>query len=136
MDVAPNRKKFFASYFVLLLVTTAPAQAQRPTMPVTTWFSLSDTSSPLSRGKSLIMDLPKPDTDAITVYGHRANTPPEAWWPESKSGLAAYEATNSDAAQPLIPFAAWTTPEQQRLTSGIKSFLGVCGIAMLTCPDR
>jgi len=105
-------------------------------MPVTTWFSLSDTSSLLGQDKSLIMEPQKPDTDAVTVYGRRARTSPKAWWPESKSGLPAYEASNSDAAQPLIPFAAWTTPEQQRLTSGIKDFLGVCGAAMLTCPNQ
>jgi len=107
-------------------------------LSVTTWFSLGDdpSRSSLIRAKPGLYAPPTEDaSENIFVFSRRSHAQEEQWWPDSKSGLPLYESSNSDAAQPLVPYAAWTSPEQQRLTSSIKNAMDACGVLMIACPN-
>jgi hypothetical protein len=145
-----GRKQFFfekkhQKTFVFLVVVlagglaraAAPQKHAQHGMSVTTWFSLAeDPGRPSAIRAKPGLYAPPADNDGenIFVFSRRSHAQDEAWWPDSKSGLPLYESSNSDAAQPLVPYAAWTSPEQQRLTSAIKDAAGACGLFMLTCP--
>jgi hypothetical protein len=118
--------------------TGAAVDNSQRAMSVTTWFYLGDDPAKpsLIRAKPGLYAAPADDaSENIFVFSRRNRAQEEQWWPESKSGLPLYESSNSDAAQPLVPYASWTSPEQQRLTSSIKDAMGACGVFMITCPN-
>jgi hypothetical protein len=118
--------------------TGATADNSQRALSVTTWAFLGDdpTKPSLIRAKPGLYAPPADDaSENIFVFSRRNRAQEEQWWPESKSGLPLYESSNSDAAQPLVPYASWTSPEQQRLTSSIKDAMGACGVFMITCPN-
>ena len=125
------------------LATAAPPKPRHATPPaksaplqVDSWFSLhEDTSgSPAAAFRDLAEPAPQKGVEQITVLGYRRNRRDEAWRQELSARTPTYEAGASDAAQPLVPYAAWTSPDQQRMMSGVKQDLGLCHWP-LTCPD-
>ncbi len=123
------------------LAHAAPAPKPRhPAKPaplqVDSWFSLHEESvgAPAAAFRDLAEPAPQKGVEQITVLGYRRSRRDEAWREELAARTPTYEAGASDAAQPLVPYAAWTSPDQQRLMSGVKEDLGLCHWP-LTCPD-
>ena len=126
----------------LALTLATGAHAQAPTrksvtaMPIDAWVTLAPQPSSIAAPKLDIS--PAQDTaEQITVFA-RARQRDAEWRAELASQVLAYEAANSDAAQPLLPFAQYTSPEQERLMSLKTDALGLCGAlgGYIQCPNK
>ncbi len=110
--------------------------AKRAAMPIDAWATLAPAPSHIATPK--LDTTPAPDNaEQITVFAH-TNQRDEEWRAELAGQVPAYEATNSDAAQPVLPFPQWSSPEQERLMSLKTDALGLCGAlgGYIQCPNK
>ena len=107
-------------------------------MQVDTWFSLSavQKSPELPEDKRSDATDAAGGTEEITVYG-RGHKRDDEWRLESAAKTPQYEASNSDAAQPLVPYPTYTSSDQQRMMSEKTDAFGLCGAlwSYVQCPN-
>jgi hypothetical protein len=137
----------FAVIVVLGAAGTCRAQQQAPHaaptpvsgMRVDTWFGLGLSHEPSRAGRDSKNDMAPAQENAeqITVYARPHDR-------DSNRGAAlrandpVYEAGASTAAQPLVPYPSYTSPEQERLMSIKTDALGLCGAlgGYIQCPNK
>jgi hypothetical protein len=123
----------------VILAGSAAAQtrtAKPVTMPIDAWATLAPAPSHIASPK--LDTTPAPDNaEQITVFA-RANQRDEEWRAELAGQIPAYEAINSEAAQPVLPFPQWSSAEQERLMSLKTDALGLCGAlgGYIQCPNK
>ena len=97
-------------------------------MPVDNWYSLSPLQKipALSDRRQIDTEATSSETEELTVYG-RSHKRDDDWRMDFAAKVPQYEASNSDAAQPLVPYPTYTSPDQQRMMSEKTDALGLCG---------
>ena len=122
----------------VIFAGSACAQTHREkhaAMPIDAWATLAPAPSSIA---PKLDTAPAPDNaEQITVFAH-ANQRDAEWRADLAGQVPAYEATNSDAAQPVLPFPQWSSPEQERLMSLKTDALGLCGAlgGYIQCPNK
>ena len=113
------------------------SRAHPAAMPIDAWSSLSPDPVAAPQTRAVDTRLPSTTAEEITVLGRNRHQDQD-WRADLRAGDTVYEASNSDSAQPLVPFPAWTSPEQQRLMSDKTEFLGLCGAlgGYIQCPNK
>lgn len=107
---------------------------------VTQWFDLAPLpNTPPGAGelgRQLDITAP-PNSEQITVYGQKHNREAD-WRADIATRQPVYEPAGSDAAQSLIPYLEYASPEQQRLMSIKTDALGLCGAlgGYIQCPNK
>ena len=107
-------------------------------MPIGDWsLGPSDEAAPLDAFSRRMGITPAPDhTEQLVVYG-QSHKRDEAWREDIQSKQPGYEASNSDAAMPLVPYAAYISADQQRMMSEKTDAMGLCGAlgGYVQCPN-
>ena len=107
-------------------------------MQVDDWFSLGPILRPPARpeGQPIGSEPTIDRSEEITVYGRR-HTRDDEWRLDFAAKVPQYEASNSDAAQPLVAYPNYTSPDQQRMMSEKTDALGLCGAlgGYVQCPN-